>query len=121
VNRRTHAEDADQQDRIDTFAAACERRTTRSEDHRARRAPNWWIWTPTTIPSVAANAPVSRQQLIAPLTGTQIAYYQEMAVISSAQALAVQANYGITFHGDLAAHLMSRHHLHVGAIPRNWR
>jgi hypothetical protein len=40
----------------------------------------------------------------------QIAYYQEMAAVTApAQAQAVQAKYGITFHGDLAAQLMSRH------------
>ena len=49
-------------------------------------------------------------------------YYQEMAAVTSPQqALAVQAQYGITFHGDRAADLISRHHLHVGNIPQNWR
>jgi quercetin dioxygenase-like cupin family protein len=49
-------------------------------------------------------------------------YYQEMAAVTSLQqALAVQAKYGITFHGDRAADLISRHHLHVGNIPQNWR
>ena len=48
-------------------------------------------------------------------------YYQDMAKVTSpAQALAVQAKYGITFHGDLAAQLISRHHLHVGHIPQEW-
>jgi hypothetical protein len=42
------------------------------------------------------------------------------AVTSPEQALAVQAKYGITFHGDLAAPLISRHHLHVGDIPQEW-
>jgi quercetin dioxygenase-like cupin family protein len=49
-------------------------------------------------------------------------YYNDMANITSpAQALAVQAKYGITFHGDLAAQLISRHRLHVGAIPQVWQ
>jgi quercetin dioxygenase-like cupin family protein len=49
-------------------------------------------------------------------------YYHEMAAVTSpAQALAVQAKYGITFRGDLAAQLISRHQLHVGHIPQNWR
>ena len=40
---------------------------------------------------------------------------------SPAQAMAVQAEYGITFHGDLAARLISRHGLHVGDIPQQWQ
>jgi len=53
-------------------------------------------------------------------TGGLEPYYHEMsAVTSPAQALAVQAKYGITFHGDLAAQLISRHQLHVGHIPQN--
>jgi quercetin dioxygenase-like cupin family protein len=49
-------------------------------------------------------------------------YYQEMAAVTSPQqALAVQAKYGITFHGDRAADLIRRRHLHVGDIPQNWR
>jgi hypothetical protein len=49
-------------------------------------------------------------------------YYHELAAVTSpAQALAVQAKYGITFRGDLAAQLISRHQLHVGHIPQNWR
>jgi quercetin dioxygenase-like cupin family protein len=49
-------------------------------------------------------------------------YYDEMAAVTSReQALAVQAKYGVTFHGDHAAELISRHHLHVGNIPQAWR
>jgi mannose-6-phosphate isomerase-like protein (cupin superfamily) len=49
-------------------------------------------------------------------------YYHEMAAVTSpAQAQAVQAKYGITFHGDRAAELISRHGLHVGDIPQDWR
>ena len=49
-------------------------------------------------------------------------YYDEMAAVTSPeQALAVQAKYGITFHGDHAAELISRYHLHVGDIPQNWQ
>ena len=49
-------------------------------------------------------------------------YYDEMAAVTSPeQALAVQAKYGITFHGDHAAELISRHRLHVGNIPQSWR
>jgi quercetin dioxygenase-like cupin family protein len=49
-------------------------------------------------------------------------YYQEIAAVTSpAQAVAVQAKYGITFHGDLATQLISRHQLHLGYIPQNWR
>ena len=49
-------------------------------------------------------------------------YYHDMAAVTSpAQAMAVQAKYGITFHGDLAAQLISRHSLHVGHIPQQWQ
>ena len=61
------------------------------------------------LPAVAPNHPVEP-------------YYHELAAVTSpAQALAVQAKYGITFRGDLAAQLISRHQLHVGHIPQNWR
>jgi hypothetical protein len=40
---------------------------------------------------------------------------------SPARAMAVQAEYGITFHGGLAAQLVSRHGLHVGDIPHQWQ
>ena len=43
------------------------------------------------------------------------------AATSPAQAMAVQAEYGITFHADLAAQLISRHGLHVGDIPQQWQ
>jgi hypothetical protein len=39
------------------------------------------------------------------------------AATSAAQAMAVQAEDGITFHGDLAAELITRHGPHVGDIP----
>lgn len=49
-------------------------------------------------------------------------YYHDMAAATSpAQAMAVQAEYGITFHADLAAQLISRHGLHVGDIPQQWQ
>jgi hypothetical protein len=49
-------------------------------------------------------------------------YYPDMAAATSpAQARAVQVEYGITFHGDLAAQLISRHGLHVGDIPQQWQ
>ena len=51
-----------------------------------------------------------------------MSYYHHMAAATSAaQAMAVQAEYGITFHGDLAAELISRHGLHVGDIPQQWQ
>jgi hypothetical protein len=31
------------------------------------------------------------------------------------------ADYGITFHGDLATQLISRHGLHVSDIPQQWQ
>jgi hypothetical protein len=43
------------------------------------------------------------------------------AAISAAQAVAVQAEYGISLHGGLAAELISRHGLHVGEIPQEWQ
>jgi mannose-6-phosphate isomerase-like protein (cupin superfamily) len=49
-------------------------------------------------------------------------YYDEMAAVTSPeQALAVQAKYGITFHGDHAVELISHHGLRVGNIPQSWR
>jgi len=41
-------------------------------------------------------------------------------VTSPAEALAIQAKYGITFHGDLARQLISRHRLRTGDLPQNW-
>jgi hypothetical protein len=35
--------------------------------------------------------------------------------------MAIQAEYGITFQGDLAAQLISRHGLHAGDIPQQWQ
>ena len=39
--------------------------------------------------------------------------------MTSAQAAAVREKYGITFHPEIAAQLISRHQLHVGYIPQN--
>ena len=48
-------------------------------------------------------------------------YYDDMATVTSpAEALAIQAKYGITFHGDLARQLISRHRLRTGDLPQNW-
>lgn len=71
------------------------------------------FWNPGSIPALVL-------EITSP--GGFEPYYQEMAAVTSLQqALAVQAKYGITFHGDRAADLISRHHLHVGNIPQNWR
>lgn len=71
------------------------------------------LWNPGSTPALML-------EITSP--GGFESYGQEMAAVTSpAQALAVQAKYGITFHGDLATQLISRHQLHVGHIPQNWR
>jgi quercetin dioxygenase-like cupin family protein len=70
------------------------------------------IWNPASTPALAL-------EITTP--GGFETYYDDMAKVTSpAEALAVQAKYGITFHSDLAAQLISRHHLPVGAIPQEW-
>jgi uncharacterized RmlC-like cupin family protein len=67
------------------------------------------FWNPGRAPALAL-------EITSP--GGFESYYHDMAAATSpAQAMAVQAEYGITFHGDLAAQLISRHGLHVGDIP----
>lgn len=71
------------------------------------------FWNPGTTPALAL-------EITSP--GGFESYYHDMAAAATPeQALAVQAKYGITFHGDLAAQLINRHSLYVGAIPQNWR
>ncbi len=71
------------------------------------------FWNQATTPALAL-------EITSP--GGFESYYHDMAAITSPeQALAVQAKYGITFHGDLAVQLINRHSLHVGAIPQDWR
>lgn len=68
------------------------------------------FWNPGSTPALAL-------EITTP--GGFETYYNDLAnVASPGQALAVQAKYGITFHGDLAAQLISRHRLHVGNIPK---
>ena len=71
------------------------------------------FWNPGSTPALAL-------EITTP--GGFETYYHDMAAVTSpAQALAVQAKHGITFHGDLAAELISRHRLHVGNIPQAWQ
>jgi len=71
------------------------------------------FWNPGPAPALAL-------EITSP--GGFESYYHDMAAATSAaQAMAVQADYGITFHGDLAAQLISRHGLHVGDIPQQWQ
>lgn len=71
------------------------------------------IWNPGSTPALAL-------EITSP--GGFESYDHDMAAATpAAQAMAVQAEYGITFHGDLAAQLISRHGLHVGDIPQQWQ
>jgi hypothetical protein len=67
------------------------------------------LWDPGSTPALAV-------EITSP-GGMESCYDDMAAATSPAQAMAVQAEYGITFHGDLAAPLISRHHLHAGDIP----
>jgi hypothetical protein len=69
------------------------------------------FWNPGRTP---------RWPLRSPAPGDFESYYHDLAAATSpAQAMAVQAEYGITLHGDLAAQLISRHRLHVGDTRSN--
>jgi quercetin dioxygenase-like cupin family protein len=70
------------------------------------------FWNPGSAPALAL-------EITSP--GGFETYYNDMAAVTSpAEALAIQAKYGITFHGDLARQLITRHRLRVGDIPQNW-
>src|SRR5215472_5662233 len=71
------------------------------------------FWNPGSAPALAL-------EITSP--GGFESFYHDMAAVSSpAEAMAIQTKYGMTFHGDLAAQLISRHNLHVGDIPQRWK
>jgi uncharacterized cupin superfamily protein len=71
------------------------------------------FWNPGSTPALAL-------EITSP-GGLESCYRDMAAATSAAQAMAVQAESGITFHADLAAQLISRHGLHVGDIPQQWQ
>jgi hypothetical protein len=71
------------------------------------------FWNPGSTPALAL-------EITSP--GGFESYHHDMAAATSAaQAMAVQAEYGITFHSDPAAELITRHGPHVGDIPQQWQ
>jgi hypothetical protein len=88
------------QARTNAYRQRGHRSARRQLRHQARGVPHAF-WNPGSTPALALEITSA---------GGFETYYNDMAAVASpAEAIAVQAKYGITFNGDLTRQLINRH------------